>query len=121
MFGAAFMDVIRYGRIAAYLRRTVSLVVASALIVCIVGHAAEAASTKATATSLFTALVQDDDSAAPDRATAECCDCICAHHAFLSAIARIAPSAYSATVVPVGRLVSLHDSSLATESPPPRT
>lgn len=122
MFGEALMNVIRYGRIAAYLRRMVSVLVASALVICVVGHTTDAAQSRAGAAGLFAAasIQSDDDSSTTDHAKAECCHCICAH-AFLPAVERAPPSIYSSTVVPVGSLVSLHDSSLPTESPPPRT
>jgi hypothetical protein len=117
----AARSVMEYRRLAAVLRRLFSILVASTLMVCAVGHASHAHKNGTTVAGLVAASVDNTDhSSGSDSKCTECCHCLCAA-GFLPVVERAVVDEHRSEEVPAGSLVSLHGNWLNTESPPPRT
>lgn len=103
------------------LRRMFSIFVASALMLCALGHASHAHDNRTTAPGLFAASVEKTDpSGGSDGKCVECCHCLCTA-GFLPPVEQATATEHRSEEVPAGSLVSIHGSSIGTESPPPRT
>lgn len=118
----AASSVIEYRRLAAVLRGLLSVLLASTLMVCALGHASHAHRNGATVAGLIVASVESTDPSGggDDGKCTECRHCLCTA-GFLPAVERAAVDEHRSEDVPAGSLLSLHGRWLDTESPPPRT